>query len=94
MTKEPENTKASSKKVDLIKKYQSHENDTGSIEVQVAVLSSQIDALRLKLRGLGLADSMMPQLAHGEDGIVAVATYPDAETVVTGIVGCAGLMRL
>ena len=31
-------------------------------------------------------------LAHGEDGIVAVATHHDCEIVVTGIVGCAGLL--
>jgi 1-deoxy-D-xylulose-5-phosphate reductoisomerase len=54
--------------------------------------SSQIDILRNKLKGLGLSDSQIPTLAHGDDGIVAVATYPDCDTVVTGIVGCAGLL--
>lgn len=54
--------------------------------------SDQIDALRAKLRGLGLSDGDLPQLAHGDDGIIAVATYPEAECVVTGIVGCAGLL--
>ena len=34
----------------------------------------------------------MPQLCHGEDGIVSVATHPDCDVVVTGIVGCAGLL--
>ena len=33
-----------------------------------------------------------PELSYGDDGIVAVATYPTADTVVTGIVGCAGLL--
>lgn len=54
--------------------------------------SKQIDELRSKLRSLGVSDSAMPTLAHGDDGILAVATYPDAECVVTGIVGCAGLL--
>lgn len=54
--------------------------------------SNQIDSLRSKLRGLGLADRDYPEITYGDDGIVAVATYPTAETVVTGIVGCAGLL--
>ncbi|BCX12316.1 MAG: 1-deoxy-D-xylulose 5-phosphate reductoisomerase [Thermosynechococcus sp.] len=33
-----------------------------------------------------------PQLVAGEAGIAAVAAYGDAEVVVTGIVGCAGLV--
>lgn len=33
-----------------------------------------------------------PELATGENGIVEVARYGDAESVVTGIVGCAGLL--
>ncbi len=33
-----------------------------------------------------------PILLAGEDGIVEVARYGDAESVVTGIVGCAGLL--
>lgn len=33
-----------------------------------------------------------PKLLAGEDAIAEVATYGDAETVVTGIVGCAGLL--
>ena len=54
--------------------------------------SNRIDELRTKLKQLGMKDSEMPMLAHGEEGIVAVATHSDAETVVTGIVGCAGLL--
>jgi 1-deoxy-D-xylulose-5-phosphate reductoisomerase len=34
----------------------------------------------------------MPQILAGDDGIVEVARYGDAEAVVTGIVGCAGLL--
>lgn len=33
-----------------------------------------------------------PQLVAGESGVVEVAAYGDAESVVTGIVGCAGLL--
>ncbi len=33
-----------------------------------------------------------PELLAGADGIVEVARYGDAEAVVTGIVGCAGLL--
>lgn len=33
-----------------------------------------------------------PILLAGEDGVAEVARYGDAETVVTGIVGCAGLL--
>lgn len=54
--------------------------------------SKQIDELKSKLRQLGMKDNEMPVLAHGDDGIVAVATHSDCDTVVTGIVGCAGLL--
>jgi 1-deoxy-D-xylulose-5-phosphate reductoisomerase len=33
-----------------------------------------------------------PILTAGEEGVAAVAAYGDAESVVTGIVGCAGLL--
>ncbi|KKQ40380.1 MAG: 30S ribosomal protein S15 [Candidatus Magasanikbacteria bacterium GW2011_GWA2_37_8] len=33
------------KKAQLIKKYQTHEGDTGSSEVQIAILSAEIDEL-------------------------------------------------
>ncbi|MBE9169024.1 1-deoxy-D-xylulose-5-phosphate reductoisomerase [Pleurocapsales cyanobacterium LEGE 06147] len=33
-----------------------------------------------------------PQLLVGEEGVAQVARYGDAQTVVTGIVGCAGLL--
>lgn len=33
-----------------------------------------------------------PQILVGEDGVAEVARYGDAEAVVTGIVGCAGLL--
>jgi 1-deoxy-D-xylulose-5-phosphate reductoisomerase len=53
---------------------------------------SSVNELRIKLRTTGLPESKWPMIAHGNDGIVAVATHVDADTVVTGIVGCAGLL--
>lgn len=41
---------AASKKVDLIEKYQSHKEDTGSIEVQIAVLTKKVSDLTKHLR--------------------------------------------
>jgi len=38
------------KKVDLIEKYQSHKDDTGSIEVQVAVLTKKVSDLTKHLK--------------------------------------------
>jgi 1-deoxy-D-xylulose-5-phosphate reductoisomerase len=32
-----------------------------------------------------------PEIIPGEQGVIEVARHPDAVTVVTGIVGCAGL---
>lgn len=41
------------------------------------------------LKDAGCTD--MPQIVHGEEGILEAATVPTADTVVTGIVGAAGL---
>ena len=38
-------TKKATKKVTLLDKYRAHEGDTGSTEVQVALLSEQIESL-------------------------------------------------
>eukprot|EP01038_Epipyxis_sp_PR26KG_P012904 gene12904-17288_t len=54
--------------------------------------SSQLDILRSKLKSLGVNDKDFPEFGYGEEGIIAVATQPLADTVVTGIVGCAGLL--
>lgn len=54
--------------------------------------SDMIDELKTKLTSSGLPQSEWPELSYGDDGIVAVATFPAADTVVTGIVGCAGLL--
>lgn len=38
------------KKVDLIKKYQSHKDDTGSTEVQIAILTKKVSDLTKHLQ--------------------------------------------
>ncbi len=43
--------KASGRTAKVIKKYQSHDNDTGSTDVQVAVLTEKITALTKHLQG-------------------------------------------
>jgi 1-deoxy-D-xylulose-5-phosphate reductoisomerase len=74
---------------------------TGS---NVAMLAAQIEQFRPQIVALrdaaqlpSLQDALScldysPILLSGEAGIVEVARYGDAETVVTGIVGCAGLL--
>jgi small subunit ribosomal protein S15 len=41
---------ATQAKVDLIKKYQTHKNDTGSTEVQIAILTKKIVELTKHLK--------------------------------------------
>ncbi len=43
--------KANNKTAKVIKKYQAHDNDTGSTDVQVAVLTEKINALTKHLQG-------------------------------------------
>ncbi|MBT9315753.1 1-deoxy-D-xylulose-5-phosphate reductoisomerase [Leptothoe spongobia] len=51
------------------------------------------DASKLAEFKAAIADvDPQPQILAGADGIVEVARYGDAEAVVTGIVGCAGLL--
>jgi 1-deoxy-D-xylulose-5-phosphate reductoisomerase len=51
------------------------------------------DAAQLPLLKAAIADlTPQPILLAGEEGVVEVARYGDAEVVVTGIVGCAGLL--
>ncbi len=57
---------------------------------EIVAISNQakLGELRQALAGL----DPQPQIVAGEEGVVAVAAYGDAEVVVTGIVGCAGLL--
>ena len=70
----------------------------------VEMLASQIRQFRPSVVAIGEKDKLpelkaairdlepQPILLAGEDGVREVARYGDAETVVTGIVGCAGLL--
>jgi len=40
----------------------------------------------------GAAHGPLPEVLAGDEGACAVAAHPDAEAVVTGVVGCAGLL--
>ena len=54
--------------------------------------ASLLDELRAALEAGGLRSGEdMPELASGPEGLVDVAKFDGAESVVTGIVGCAGL---
>ncbi|MGK7901833.1 MAG: 1-deoxy-D-xylulose-5-phosphate reductoisomerase [Hormoscilla sp.] len=70
----------------------------------VELLARQIRAFRPEIAAIR-AEAMLPELKEaiasvdkqpillaGEAGVTEVARYGDAETVVTGIVGCAGLL--
>ncbi|MFA7253046.1 MAG: 30S ribosomal protein S15 [Patescibacteria group bacterium] len=45
MVKKESSEKVTVKKDDLIKKYQTHKNDTGSTEVQIAILTKKVSDL-------------------------------------------------
>jgi 1-deoxy-D-xylulose-5-phosphate reductoisomerase len=57
-------------------------------EIVAIANESKFGQLKEALAGL----DYQPQLVVGEAGLVEVAGYGDAESVVTGIVGCAGLL--
>ncbi|MEM9265686.1 MAG: 1-deoxy-D-xylulose-5-phosphate reductoisomerase [Cyanobacteria bacterium P01_F01_bin.13] len=64
---------------------------------QVHQFKPEIVAIRDESKLAELQDAIadvdpQPQILAGADGIVEVARYGDAESVVTGIVGCAGLL--
>jgi 1-deoxy-D-xylulose-5-phosphate reductoisomerase len=58
---------------------------------KIASLSSPQAADSLKKLLMEMKCEQMPEIVHGEDGILAAATIDSADTVVTGIVGAAGL---
>lgn len=57
-------------------------------EIVAICNESKLTELRTTLADL----DPQPQILAGDEGIVEVARYGDAEAVVTGIVGCAGLL--
>jgi 1-deoxy-D-xylulose-5-phosphate reductoisomerase len=70
----------------------------------VEMFASQIRQFRPQIAAIFAADKLpalkealidldpQPILLAGEAGVIEVARYGEAETVVTGIVGCAGLL--
>ncbi len=58
---------------------------------KIASLSTPEAAAELKERLISMGCKNMPEIMHGDEGILAVATVDTADTVVTGIVGAAGL---
>ncbi len=70
----------------------------------VALLAKQIDKFQPEIVALGNEKKLAqlkeaiaflpnkPQILVGQEGICEVARYGDAQSVVTGIVGCAGLL--
>jgi 1-deoxy-D-xylulose 5-phosphate reductoisomerase len=58
---------------------------------QIASMSTAAAAAELKDRLVAAGCASMPEILFGDDGILAAATVASADTVVTGIVGAAGL---
>jgi 1-deoxy-D-xylulose-5-phosphate reductoisomerase len=58
---------------------------------KIATMSTPEAAADLKARLEAAGCQQMPEILHGDDGIIAAATVDTADTVVTGIVGAAGL---
>ena len=58
---------------------------------KVASLATPEAAAELKKLLVDAGCSDMPEIVHGDEGILAAATVASADTVVTGIVGAAGL---
>jgi len=63
-------------------------------EVVALADGERLAELRQRLEALepGLRPARPPELLGGSDGLCAAAAWPTAELVVTGIVGCAGLL--
>ena len=58
---------------------------------KIASVATSEAANALKERLVALQCPNMPEIVFGEEGIIAAATIASADTVVTGIVGAAGL---
>jgi len=58
---------------------------------KVASLATSEAAKKLKEALVAAGCKNMPQIVHGQEGIIEAATVSTADTVVTGIVGAAGL---
>jgi 1-deoxy-D-xylulose-5-phosphate reductoisomerase len=91
--------------LDIVKDHPDKFSVTGlAAGSNVSLLAEQIRQFQPEIVAIGneqklpaLKDAIgnlpnSPQILAGESGIVEVARYGDAESVVTGIVGCAGLL--
>lgn len=65
-----------------------------SPEVVALADAGRVAELRQRLAALESAQqpARLPEILGGNEGLCAVAAWPSAELVVTGIVGCAGLL--
>ena len=65
-----------------------------SPEVVALADAGRVAELRQRLAALepALQPRRLPEILGGNEGLCAVAAWPTAELVVTGIVGCAGLL--
>ena len=63
-------------------------------EVVALADADKVPQLRARLDGLdsSLQPARLPELLGGSEGLCAAAAWPTADLVVTGIVGCAGLL--
>lgn len=77
-------SKGQAKQFELVLAEQIKEFSPSLVSIQN---SDQREALKDLIKGV----EKQPEIVVGQEGITEVASHPDAEAVVTGIVGCAGL---
>ena len=61
-------------------------------EVVALADTALLPELKERLQAAGVASDAAPQLVGGPDGLNVAASWDSADLVVTGIVGCAGLL--
>ena len=71
----------------LVEQIQEHQP-----EVVALADTSLLPELKERLQAAGVATDATPQLVGGPDGLNVAASWDSADLVVTGIVGCAGLL--
>ena len=70
----------------LVEQIQQHQPEVVAL-ADAALLAE----LQERLAAAGLSGTQLPQLVGGPDGLNVAASWPSADLVVIGIVGCAGL---
>ena len=71
----------------LVEQIQQHQP-----EVVALADPALLPELKDRLKACGLPESASPELVAGPDGLNVAASWVSADLVVTGIVGCAGLL--